>query len=250
MELPNTSSYLLKTEDVSMFDSLIPKGETIINSTNDINTAKQILESDGVVKIPNVMNLEELKNIAQYARENTYTGDVYDTVIIDKHKHILFSPDRQDMWNIDLPLTMPKIITDLMARSLKAEYKKSSTGVLTLDPNQFEFYKPKWHRDILPLFKVGNYYENDYYTIHNIPDFYFTVFIPLTPCTKESGATEMLIGSHKSDNGKLAIAEGSPGDVIVMNGKTIHRGAVNKSFDDRDVLYVIYCAKWYDEEKY
>ena len=255
-------SYLQKTDDAYLYDNLslsdfpyrdmesldsgsLDSGSLDHNSI--LEKANKCLVKDGVVSIKNIMNLDELEEIRKYARRVMYNGDAVDTLIKDKHKHIIFAKGRQDMWHIDLPLTIPQIIKDIIRINMRCEYKQSSTGVLTLDKNTN--HTGKWHRDVLSLFTKGSHLDNDIFT-RDLPDFYFTVFIPLTTSVKENGATQILLGSHNSDNNSLSVIEGYAGDAVVMNGKTIHRSVPNMSDIDRDVLYVIYCAKWYDEEKY
>lgn len=244
-------SYLQKTDDVTMFDDIDIQNMSLVQLPSADNEEQVLYNLDeyGVVKINNVMNLIELENIREYARDNMYKGDKTDAVIVDKHKHIVFAKGRQDMWHIDLPLTIPEEVKNVLDIVMKVEYKQSSIGVLTLDANTN--HMGRWHRDVMPLFKLNVDPDvNDKYTLE-LPNFYFTVFIPLTQCRKENGATEMLLKSHVSDEKNvITIAEGNPGDVIIMNGKLLHRSVPNVSDLDRDLLYIIYCAKWYDEEKF
>jgi len=262
------ASYLQKTDDVNLFESIQPIGESAIKISE--HNAKSILDADGVVMFKNVIDLDELHVARKYTREHIYMGDQTDTVIIDDHKHIVFAKGRQDTWPIPVNITIPKFINELIGNTVDygevrecersevseaktkssnlAEWlKRSSIGALTLDKKTH--HMGKWHRDIMPLFNIGSTKENDTYTV-SLPDFYFTLFIPLTPCNRQNGATEMIIGSHIGINGPLAVAECEPGDLIVMNGKLIHRATPNFSDVDRDMLYIIYCAKWYDEEKF
>ena len=243
----NELSYLQKTKDAYLYNNVVIEGNGFVDIATNTADANRILSKDGIVLLKNIINLDELENIRKYARSMRYTGDKFDTVIKDKHNHIVFAKGRQDMWPINLPLTIPTIITDLLDHNMHCEYKKSSIGALILDKNTN--HTGKWHRDVLSLFTNGDMIYNDIFT-RNLPNFYFTVFMPLTNSVKENGATEVLLGSHNSANKILAVAEGSPGDVMVMNGKTIHRSVPNMSNTDRDVLYIIYCAKWYDEEKF
>lgn len=249
MELEDSKSYLQKTSDVELFDRIEPDSEGKIESCERIADAVIALERDGVVRIRTGWTGKSIEKIREVARECVYAGDKTDTVIVDDtgKKHIIFAKGRQDTWNTErIQWDFPKRITEILNRVLKVDYKMGSKGVLTLDANTN--HTGKWHRDVVPLFKIGSAKANDDFTIL-MPDFYFTVFIPLTKCTKENGATEMLLGSHVGDSGKVAVAECEPGDVIIMNGKLIHRGMPNTTNENRDVAYVICCAKWYDEEQ-
>ena len=233
------------------YREIVPLDYNGLAHNSVLEKANEYLAKDGIVSIKKIMNIDELEEIRKYARRTMYTGDAVDTLIKDKHKHIIFAKGRQDMWHIDLPLTIPQIIKDIIHMNMHCEYKQASIGVLTLDKNTN--HTGKWHRDVLSLFTKGSHLDNDIFT-RDLPDFYFTVFIPLTTSLKENGATQVLLGSNHddncNDNKSLSVIEGYIGDAIVMNGKTIHRSVPNMSGTDRDVLYIIYCAKWYDEEKY
>lgn len=112
-------------------------------------------------------------------------------------------------------------------------------GLLPVDARWAE--PGKWHRDCEPLFRDGI----------DTPDFYFTVFVPLD---RGGGATECILGSHRLTTEAAAalpysIVECAPGDVVVMNGRLIHRGGANHSDSRRRLLYEVWAAPWFDEAR-
>lgn len=61
-----------------------------------------------------------------------------------------------------------------------------------------------------------------------------------------------VLGSHVTEAGSLdrkriAVAAGDPGDVLFFNGKCVHRGRPNGAATRRDLLYVVYAAKWFEQ---
>jgi ectoine hydroxylase-related dioxygenase (phytanoyl-CoA dioxygenase family) len=103
-----------------------------------------------------------------------------------------------------------------------------------------------WHRDIYSLF------ENDEFDIA-MPNFYFTMLIPLVNITDEDGPTEVIVGSHKTAYHKTGVPKNpekirctdlNPGDVVLMNGKAVHRGSANNGLRERDYLYIVFQKKW------
>ena len=86
-----------------------------------------------------------------------------------------------------------------------------------------------------------------------VPDYYFNALIPLQEAEDEHAecGTEILLGSHRSGMEGLvdrrAVASGVCGDIIFFNGKCIHRGRPNTSQQRRDLVYVVYAAKWFEQ---
>lgn len=100
----------------------------------------------------------------------------------------------------------------------------------------------QWHRDCEPLFTGG----------HDTPDFYFTVFVPLD--SGGGGATECILGSHRLTTAQAAtvpysVVDSRPGDIVVMNGRLVHRGGANHSPQKRRLLYEVWAAPWFDEAR-
>lgn len=83
-----------------------------------------------------------------------------------------------------------------------------------------------------------------------LPDFYYTVFIPLDATNK---STEFVLSSHRTRTSELyqlnyVTIEHDKTQMLIMNGKLVHRGGLQH--ENRMLLYMIYCPLWYAEEKY
>jgi len=138
----------------------------------------------------------------------------------------------------------PKILADLMDKMLRADYR-SYAGAL---PSAGKSREGPWHRDILLLF-------DDETVDINLPHpYYFTVLIPLVTVGEENGATEFLLGSHRTTCAEAlekttpsfkACAE--PGSIVVFDGRICHRGGRNRTDGDRAVLYMVWTKMWYDD---
>jgi len=100
-----------------------------------------------------------------------------------------------------------------------------------------------WHRDVYTLF-------NDENLQLDLPPFYITVLIPLQDLDNYIGGTEFIENSHRlfqsNFEGKMGyIPECRAGDAIVFNGMMYHRGLANYSKNERKMLYIVFCKKWY-----
>jgi hypothetical protein len=145
----------------------------------------------------------------------------------------------------------PPQLAALMRRALKRDYTwygglltsttRSSTGV--------------WHRDVVSLF-------GDFRIDGSLPPYFFTVLVPTVPISVENGPTEIVLGSHRTQDDILErlklttdsehdlgvfseLALCNVGDIIIMDGRCIHRGRANQSCGGRDVLYMVWNKIWY-----
>lgn len=89
----------------------------------------------------------------------------------------------------------------------------------------------------------------------NLPPYYFTVLIPLMEITRENGPTEFIKESHRrlhvDENGEEIFAPLlSPGDFVVFDGRTLHRGSANYSDEERVLLYMTFVANWYHDQTF
>ena len=135
----------------------------------------------------------------------------------------------------------PEPIKTLMKLLLKNEYDYI-TGAL---PSTGKSSIGNWHRDIYSLF-------DDEKIDISLPDFYFTLLIPLVEVNHENGATEFIKKSHKYVYDDIGDFEkfwpsAQPGDLVLFNGKVFHRGRENLSDSDRPVLYIVYKKKWFND---
>eukprot|EP00746_Dinoflagellata_sp_MGD_P019315 gnl/MRDRNA2_/MRDRNA2_144878_c0_seq1.p1 gnl/MRDRNA2_/MRDRNA2_144878_c0~~gnl/MRDRNA2_/MRDRNA2_144878_c0_seq1.p1 ORF type:complete len:145 (-),score=11.84 gnl/MRDRNA2_/MRDRNA2_144878_c0_seq1:45-455(-) len=103
-----------------------------------------------------------------------------------------------------------------------------------------------WHRDC----GAGLFGDEDLEL--SLPDYFFTALLPIEgPLTSENGS-EFVLGSHRKDSASVgssprAVGTGEPGDVILLNGKTVHRGLPNVLSTPRPMIFVTYSAHWYQQ---
>lgn len=240
MDEQSKSSYLQTNEPVNIFANYETVGNGQLRSANTVDEQIDILKQDGVVCLHDIIDKEFLKTADKYISAKKYKGEKTNDVFVqDNINYIVFNKGQQDFWDLELKLPDLKPIENIIEKVIKTPYKLSSIGALTLDAKTKS--TSKWHRDTMPLFTVGTAAENDEYTLR-LPDFYFTVFIPTRDVI--GGATEFSIMNHSARGFVHA------GDAIIMNGKTLHRGRDNDSEVDRNMIYLIYCAAWYDEKKF
>jgi hypothetical protein len=146
------------------------------------------------------------------------------------------------------PLVMPPIVTEMLQRSMGTQYRMTTFGTL---PTQPHAVGGDWHRDIGEgLFGEDNDIK--------LPDYYFNALIPLHNNPERDAevrnGTEFLLGSHRCgmdelDKCQRVMASGKVGDIIFFNGKLVHRGCPNMSSVARNMVYVVYSAKWFQQNR-
>lgn len=110
------------------------------------------------------------------------------------------------------------------------------------------------HRDVYPILNTSLDYNLSAFDI-NLPPYYFTVLIPLVEVTTQNGPTEFVKGSHRKPVVPENIVEtypvlSSPGDVIVFDGRTLHKGLPNQTGAERLVAYITFVANWYHDQTF
>ncbi|EKD75866.1 MAG: hypothetical protein ACD_44C00001G0007 [uncultured bacterium] len=110
------------------------------------------------------------------------------------------------------------------------------------------------HRDVYPFLNTSEGNNLDSLEI-DLPPYYLTVFIPLVEITKENGPTEFIKGSHQKKIVDEAQAEIhapllSPGDIIIFDGRTLHRGTPNTTKHEKLIAYITFVANWYHDQTF
>ena len=84
----------------------------------------------------------------------------------------------------------------------------------------------------------------------------FSTIWALTPFTRENGATQVVVGSHRWDKSRqpeadeIAYAEMSPGSVLCYNGTVLHGGGANTTEHDTRVgVFLHYTLNWLRQEE-
>lgn len=110
------------------------------------------------------------------------------------------------------------------------------------------------HRDVYSILNTIEGNDLDDLDI-NLPPYYLTVLIPLVEITDENGPTQFIKGSHKRpvvDESRQEIYSPllSPGDIVMFDGRTLHRGSANKTTEERVIAYITFVANWYHDQTF
>lgn len=110
------------------------------------------------------------------------------------------------------------------------------------------------HRDVYPILNTTQGQNLDNFNI-NLPPYYFTVLIPLVEITKENGPTEfikfskdILLSDDADDRSYAPLL--SLGDLVIFDGRTLHRGLANHTQTERVVAYITFVANWYNDQTF
>jgi len=110
------------------------------------------------------------------------------------------------------------------------------------------------HRDVYP---ITNNMKNEDLSSYDIglPPYYFTALIPLVEITKESGPTQFIKCSHRKPVVDIDDEETySPllklGDLVIFDGRTLHKGSANLTKEVRFVAYITFIADWYHDQTF
>lgn len=164
------------------------------------------------------------------------------------------SPARIDVRSLPPPFTSSPILDNAELKSMVSEllgddYTCNYLGLIHSLPTSTD---QSWHQDGLPLFP-GTSLEPPPYSLN--------VFIPLHKVTNSLGPTQFIPSSHKGQGAKdandnptkAASTMGTiapmpkPGDVLVYDYRTVHRGTGNTSDETRHMLYLMFSRPWFKE---
>jgi ectoine hydroxylase-related dioxygenase (phytanoyl-CoA dioxygenase family) len=110
------------------------------------------------------------------------------------------------------------------------------------------------HRDVYPI--LNNTLGEDLCPLDLVlPTYYVTVLIPLVEITRENGPTEFIKGSNRRlvvdpNQEEIFAPLLSPGDFVLFDGRTLHKGSANNSEEERLVAYITFAAKWYHDQTF
>jgi len=106
----------------------------------------------------------------------------------------------------------------------------------------------KWHRDTYSL------WEEQGMADAQLPPWYLTMIAPLTHLKEADGPTQFRLGSHhmtaaEAPQAPVAFTELAPGDVLLFDGRIVHRGgARSKHAGARHVIYSVHHKWWYTDD--
>jgi len=132
--------------------------------------------------------------------------------------------------------------TDLVLQQA-TNYQLHLTQAISIGPGQpaQPIHRDRWAFDFFPF---GNDYEVQCNTIWALTDF-----------TEENGATRVVVGSNKADDGiAYTEADSEPaemvrGSVLLYNGSVYHGGGANRSDRVRTGLNITYNVGWLRQEE-
>ncbi len=238
------SSYLQETKEEDSYSTFVPPPDdvSIHSYDNQLDAISSGLIEAGAVVIKNVFTEDVIESFKKTLQPIKQLHCLDKKGVSHGEYHcITFEEGRQDIWDLsnEIHIDIP-IMKSLMDEVMGCQWIRSSLGALPLESKNWG----RWHRDVVPLF------EDIQHTLC-LPDFYYIVFIPLDDLTVDNGATQIILNSHNGEVGYVSSrALCNKGDIIVMNGKCLHRSTPNLTEDCRDMLYIIYCAVWYNESKF
>jgi ectoine hydroxylase-related dioxygenase (phytanoyl-CoA dioxygenase family) len=110
------------------------------------------------------------------------------------------------------------------------------------------------HRDVYPILNTTEGVDLDILDLI-LPPYYFTVLIPLVEITNENGPTEFIKQSHRvpiiyKESYEIYAPLLSPGDMVIFEGRTMHRGSANYTNEERLIAYITFVANWYHDQTF
>lgn len=201
--------------------------------------------------------MEELRGNPQDSGELFYKGDAFvqgmrvrknaegrfELTSVDSRDGGPLAKDHTRLAELADPLVCPSCVRDILEGAMPMPWRMNSCGTLPTYPGA---EAGAWHRDINLMF------GNEALDL-SLPDFYYNLLVPLDEVSADNG-TEILLGSHKLVQERVpecpsGAVEASPGDVVIFNGKVVHRGRPNAGprAKDRSLLFVVFAARWFEQ---
>ena len=255
--------------------SLVTKVDALRTPLSDILT---ILENDGAIVLQNALPHSQIQSFRRAHQQVISRPDIQSMMESQLHQSNLDEPaqsfykseqtthdglrlrttarGRFDLKHLDRrdgpalaelsrtvdPLVLPPIIKNMLHHCMGSPWRVTTVGSIPTLPDAVG---GDWHRDI------GEGLFGEEQDVKLLPDYYFNALIPLGDVENESCGTEIVVGSHREGIGKLVdrrmVASGKAGDIIFFNGKCVHRGRPNVSGVSRDLVYIVYAAKWFEQ---
>jgi len=136
---------------------------------------------------------------------------------------------------------LPPLVREILEAAMVMPWRLSQSGTLPTYP---QAEGGPWHRDIQMMF-------GDEALDLAVPDYYFNLLVPLEPVQLHN-ATEFLSGSHKTVQSAIADCPSvsssmAVGDLVIFNGKIVHRGQPNVGGNMRSLVYAVFAAPWFEQ---
>jgi ectoine hydroxylase-related dioxygenase (phytanoyl-CoA dioxygenase family) len=151
---------------------------------------------------------------------------------------------------MDPPFSDPRIYANELVLSvldllLGDGYKISSFTIVVSFPGAEEQHVHRDHSHLFERESIGL----------ELPSHAINLAIPLVDIDPEMGPTELWPGSHRWEPDAVCDAEQMvaptlrAGDCMMIDYRTLHAGAPNRSTRIRPILYVVYARPWFFDEK-
>ena len=192
----------------------------------------------GYVRVENLFTHAQMSAIdaqyrARYARFLTATNK--------PDKRPLFTVDIEGVFN-DEAVLVNQLVEPLLSAFLGEDFILAAVSAVASFPGAPDQHL---HRDAGQLFGKDNETDKD------VPPYSMTMLVPLIDFTRETGCTRVWPGSHLIAGREAGLAVGSldpevrVGSVLFTDGRTLHRGAANRSDKLRPLFYCTYHRAWY-----
>ena len=202
---------------------------------------------DSLIWLPNYINENEL---VLWERRILSIRQLFPTLIEeqviglkDGYKYIGHQAGRYDIWDLNLNSIDEQKLTITKPNEIPSHLIQRSVGALLLDKHTIT--NGKWHCDAVELFPETEH-TSSRWSPHNdvLPPFYYTLFIALNDLTEDNGPTQF----YSQNDDVIYWVPLKKGDALLFPGHIIHRGTANFTNSNRDLIYVVYAAPWYNEE--
>jgi len=161
----------------------------------------------------------------------------------------LTSAHRRDLWPLHFPVMRPGhpsavLVDRVLSNTAHCMLECRLEGVLFIEPGCMT-YGP-WRRAAPQLFSIDP--ETGYESpIGNIPCYHVVVFTVLSACNLEFVGVSFVQTVRAINEQKQCYISGQnmqPGDMIVMDGRTVYRTTPNTSDTPCRIVYSIYAPAW------
>lgn len=203
-----------------------------------LDRAKSLFAENGYIRIENLFSPEQMRAFdAQYRK--SYSRLLSETNKQDKRP--LFTVRIEGAFNDPNLLSNP-LIEPLLTHFLGKNFILAALSAVASFPGAPDQHL---HRDATQLFGTDNEIDKD------LPPYSMTMLVPLIDFTTETGCTRVWPRSHHlagQENG-LKVGSLDPevkvGSVLITDGRTLHRGAANRSDRLRPLFYMTFHRSWY-----
>jgi len=229
-----------------------------------IQTARQIFLSSGCCILPDVLPIAFVEDCHKQATEDLESlqetmRQTKSKAIATSNVHLLTATQRVDFaemiardgnrldvrYNLDslvpTELIHHPVVYPLMRELLGSNVILLYAGVMWAMKSE---ESQKWHADGGHLFA-----EDD----HHSPPHCINVFYPLVDLSKENGATQVQLGTHRRDCDKESVVtlplQVDAGGAILFDYRLQHSGGCNTTDTPRPILYLCYARDFFRDTR-